>query len=52
MRQGREEGDRKVTGNYVNRRLATMLGWIFFGIICVAAIGAPILLVLTGTGAY
>jgi hypothetical protein len=36
----------------VNGPLARTLGWLFFVVICLAAIGAPVLLVLTGMGSY
>jgi hypothetical protein len=45
-------GDRRMMGDCVNGPLASTLGWLFFVVICVAAIGAPILLVATGMGAY
>jgi manganese transport protein len=45
-------GDRKVMGDQANGPLAATLGWLFFAVICLAAVGAPVLLVLTGMGRY
>jgi Mn2+/Fe2+ NRAMP family transporter len=45
-------GDRATMGDDVNGPLARVLGWGYFVVICIAAVGAPILLVLTGMGRY
>jgi manganese transport protein len=45
-------GDRKLMGRDVNGPLAKGLGWLFFVILCIAAVAAPILLVATGLGSY
>jgi NRAMP (natural resistance-associated macrophage protein)-like metal ion transporter len=39
-------GDRQIMGEYVNKRLATMLGWLTFAVMALAAIT----LVITGSG--
>jgi manganese transport protein len=42
--------DRSVMGNHVNGPLARVLGWFYFGLICVLAVAAPILFVWTNGG--
>jgi manganese transport protein len=42
--------DRQVMGKYVNGPLARVLGWFYFGLICVLAVAAPILFVWTNGG--
>jgi manganese transport protein len=48
----RAAGDRTLMGRDANGPIATALGWTFFVIICIAALAAPILLVMTGLGSY
>jgi manganese transport protein len=43
-------GDRRVMGRYVNGPISTILGWGYFGLICVLAVAAPILFVVTNGG--
>lgn len=43
-------GDRQVMGRYVNGPLSRVLGWGYFGLICVLAVAAPILLLWTNGG--
>jgi Mn2+/Fe2+ NRAMP family transporter len=43
-------GDKKYMGQYVNGWLAKTLGWLFFGIITLAAAAAIPLYVLTSGG--
>jgi Mn2+/Fe2+ NRAMP family transporter len=42
--------DRQIMGKYVNGRLARMLGWLYFGILCVLAVAAPVLFIATNGG--
>jgi manganese transport protein len=39
--------DRQVMGTHVNGPIARTLGWIYFGLICLLAIAAPVLFVAT-----
>jgi len=43
-------GDRSVMGAHVNGPIARVLGWAYFGLICVLAVAAPILFVATNGG--
>jgi Mn2+/Fe2+ NRAMP family transporter len=47
-----EARDASTMGKDRNGPLSNTLGWIFFVIICIAAVAAPILLVATGMGSY
>jgi Mn2+/Fe2+ NRAMP family transporter len=42
--------DRELMGDYTNGRLADALGWLYFGVICIVSIAAPILLFVTDAG--
>jgi Mn2+/Fe2+ NRAMP family transporter len=42
--------DRVVMGRYVNGRIARVLGWAYFALICVLALAAPVLFVVTNGG--
>jgi Mn2+/Fe2+ NRAMP family transporter len=42
--------DRNVMGEYVNGLLARVLGWAYFGLICVLALAAPVLFMATNGG--
>ena len=42
--------DREVMGKHVNGPLARALGWGYFGLICVLAVAAPVLFVVTNGG--
>jgi len=42
--------DREVMGEHVNGPLARALGWGYFGLICVLAVAAPVLFVVTNGG--
>ena len=42
--------DRKQMGKHVNSRIVQVLGWLYFGLICVAAISAIPLLIATHAG--
>jgi manganese transport protein len=42
--------DRNVMGEHVNGPIARVLGWFYFGLICVLALAAPILFVWTNGG--
>jgi Mn2+/Fe2+ NRAMP family transporter len=44
--------DPALMGAHRNGRVTSALGWAFFVIICIAAITAPVLLVVTGMGSY
>jgi manganese transport protein len=44
--------DPELMGKDRNGPVANVLGWLFFVIICVAALAAPILLIATGMGSY
>lgn len=44
--------DPGLMGDAVNSRVTDVVGWIFFGLICLAALAAPVLLVATGMGSY
>jgi manganese transport protein len=43
-------GDRDLMGSHVNGPLARTLGWAYFGLICLLAVVAPVLLVMTNGG--
>lgn len=43
-------GDREVMGRHVNGPLSRTLGWAYFGLICVLAVAAPILFMVTNGG--
>ncbi len=43
-------GNREVMGSHVNGPLSRTLGWVYFGLICVLAVAAPILFVATNGG--
>ena len=42
--------DRQTMGKYVNGRIARTLGWLYFGILCVLAVAAPVLFIATNGG--
>ena len=42
--------DRAVMGDQVNGPLARTLGWVYFGLICVLAVSAPVLFAATNGG--
>jgi len=42
--------DREVMGEHANGWLARILGWAYFGLICVLTVAAPILLIATNGG--
>jgi Mn2+/Fe2+ NRAMP family transporter len=42
--------DRSVMGEHVNGPLARVLGWFYFGLICVMAVAAPVLFLWTNGG--
>jgi manganese transport protein len=42
--------DRNVMGKHVNGPLARVLGWAYFGLICVLALAAPVLFMATNGG--
>src|SRR5215208_2952844 len=42
--------DRAVMGDHVNGPIARVLGWFYFGLICLLAVAAPILFVWTNGG--
>jgi manganese transport protein len=42
--------DRAVMGDQVNGPLARALGWLYFGLICVLAVAAPVLFAATNGG--
>jgi manganese transport protein len=42
--------DKTVMGDHVNGLLARVLGWFYFGLICVLAVAAPILFLATNGG--
>jgi Mn2+/Fe2+ NRAMP family transporter len=42
--------DRSVMGKHVNGPISRVLGWAYFGLICVLAVAAPILFVATNGG--
>jgi manganese transport protein len=42
--------DRRVMGRYTNGPISRTLGWAYFGLICVLAVAAPILFVITNGG--
>lgn len=44
--------DTLLMGKHRNGPVANILGWLFFGLIVLASIAAPILLVATGMGSY
>lgn len=43
-------GDREVMGEHANGPLSRVLGWAYFGLICVITVAAPVLLVATNGG--
>jgi manganese transport protein len=43
-------GDREIMGEHANGPLAKILGWGYFGLICVITVVAPILLITTNGG--
>jgi Mn2+/Fe2+ NRAMP family transporter len=43
-------GDRNTMGKHVNGRISTVLGWGYFCLICVLAVAAPTLFVVTNGG--
>jgi manganese transport protein len=43
-------GDRQVLGRYANGTLSRVLGWGYFGLICLLAVAAPVLFVWTNGG--
>jgi len=43
-------GDRELMGEAVNGPIARTLGWLYFGLICVLTVAAPVLLVATDAG--
>jgi manganese transport protein len=43
-------GDRQVMGDHVNGPLARVLGWAYFGLICLLAVAAPVLFLWTNGG--
>jgi manganese transport protein len=43
-------GDKRVMGKHVNGPISKVLGWGYFGLICVLAVAAPILFVATNGG--
>jgi len=44
--------DKRLMGKDVNGPVSDALGWIYFVLICIAAVAAPVLLVMTGMGSY
>ena len=42
--------DRNVMGAHVNGSIARVLGWFYFGLICLLAVAAPVLFVWTNGG--
>jgi manganese transport protein len=46
----RAAGDRELMGEYASGPLGRTLGWIYFVIVCVIAVAAPVLLVVTSGG--
>jgi manganese transport protein len=44
--------DRKLLGKHVNSRIIDCVGWLYLSLITVAALAAPVLLVVTRMGAY
>jgi manganese transport protein len=42
--------DRATMGEYVNGPIARVLGWLYFGLICVLAVAAPVLFIATNGG--
>ena len=43
-------GDRELMGDKANGRLAHVVGWLYFGLICILTVAAPVLLVVTNGG--
>jgi manganese transport protein len=43
-------GDRRTMGRHVNGPISTVLGWAYFFLICVLAVAAPVLFVITNGG--
>jgi hypothetical protein len=39
-----------VMGRYVNGPISRALGWAYFGLICILAVAAPVLFVITNGG--
>ena len=42
--------DRASMGEHVNGPIARVLGWVYFGLICVLAVAAPVLFIVTNGG--
>ena len=42
--------DRELMGEHVNGPVTRILGWLYFAVVCVLAVAAPILLVITNGG--
>jgi Mn2+/Fe2+ NRAMP family transporter len=42
--------DRQIMGRHANGPLARTLGWLYFGILCVLAVAAPVLFIATNGG--
>ena len=42
--------DRQIMGGHANGRIARTLGWLYFGILCVLAVAAPVLFIATNGG--
>jgi manganese transport protein len=42
--------DPHLMGEHVNGRLANTLGWLYFGVICIVSVAAPVLLIVTEGG--
>ena len=43
-------GDRDLMGDKANGRVSSTLGWVYFALICVLTVAAPVLLVMTNGG--
>ena len=46
----RTAGDREIMGDHVNGRVTSLLGWAYFGLICLLTVAAPVLLFATNGG--
>jgi Mn2+/Fe2+ NRAMP family transporter len=42
--------DRRLMGDHANGLFANVVGWFYFGVICVLTVAAPVLLVMTNAG--
>jgi manganese transport protein len=42
--------DKAAMGEFANRRLANVLGWVYFVIICIASVAAVPLMIITNRG--